>query len=91
MAVYLIHLDTPLKHAQHYVGFSDNVDVRLERHRQGRGARFLRICNQREIHYQLVRVWPDGDRNAERRLHNCKNSRRYCPICSNHPAKTRTL
>jgi hypothetical protein len=29
MYVYLIHFETPSKHAKHYLGFSDNLAARI--------------------------------------------------------------
>ena len=87
MAVYLIHLDTPLKHARHYVGFSVHVEARLAHHKDGTGARFLQVCNERGINYDIVKVWPGADRKFERKLKNTHNVARYCPICNKHPRK----
>jgi hypothetical protein len=33
--VYLIHLDQALKHAKHYPGFSEDVQERVQQHRNG--------------------------------------------------------
>lgn len=30
---YLIHLERPLAHSQHYIGSTDNLDARIEAHR----------------------------------------------------------
>lgn len=49
MMVYLLHLDTPLSHAKHYMGSCDDLDARLERHRTGSGARMLAVCIERGI------------------------------------------
>jgi len=40
--VYLIHLVTPLKHARHYLGFSEDLFKRLQKHRTGQGAAFMK-------------------------------------------------
>ena len=92
--LYLIHFTQPLgggKHqAQHYLGFVEGaetaVQARLEEHRAGWGARITAACNQRGIHYEVVRTMP-GDRTEERRLKNHNNLGRYCPICSNQKNK----
>jgi len=78
--VYLLHFDTPYKHARHYLGSSDDVAERIERHRQGRGARLMEVIAQAGIGFQLARTW-DGGRTEERKLKNQKNSPRLCPIC----------
>ncbi|MEA3339463.1 MAG: endonuclease [Chloroflexota bacterium] len=43
--VYLIHFDTPLGdldnprgQAQHYLGYADDLEARLESHRSGNGS-----------------------------------------------------
>jgi hypothetical protein len=61
--VYLIHFDSPLKHAQHF-----------EKHKSGSGANILRAANEANITWPVVRVWEDGDRTFERKLKNQKKS-----------------
>lgn len=85
MAVYIIHLNQPLKHARHYVGFANDVQGRFAHHQNGTGARLLQVCNQLGISYQLARVFDKADRTFERHLHNTKNTARYCPLCSADP------
>jgi predicted GIY-YIG superfamily endonuclease len=84
MTVYLLHFDTKLSHAQHYIGWTDkpsNVTRRVKHHQAGDGARILQVCNERGIGYQVVRTWPEGDKTLERRLKNCKKPSRFCPVC----------
>ncbi|MBI5951871.1 MAG: GIY-YIG nuclease family protein [Chloroflexi bacterium] len=87
MSVYILHLDSPLKHARHYVGFASKVNRRLEHHRSGSGARFTQVCNENGITYQLARVFEQADRAFERKLKNCKHTARYCPICAGEKAR----
>ncbi|RJQ25560.1 MAG: endonuclease [Peptococcaceae bacterium] len=72
--VYLLHFAKNYRHAKHYIGFvdggEDELQSRLQQHRAGTG-----------IDFELVRVWPNGDRNFERRLKNMKKASQYCPIC----------
>jgi hypothetical protein len=81
--IYLIHFDNPFHHARHYIGFCEdgNIDSRLARHKAGNGSRLIRALNKAGIDYSIVRIWPDGDRNMERKLKNQKNSKRFCPVC----------
>jgi len=79
--IYLLHLDTPLRHAKHYVGLADDLAARLERHASGQGARMLAVCVERGITWQLVRTW-EGGRKFERQLKNRKDAPRLCPICN---------
>lgn len=83
--VYLIHLEQPYKHAQHYIGFVDGDDKVLERlakHQAGVGSKFLRAVNAAGIGYFIAHVWPGYTRIQERELKKQKNARRYCPICN---------
>lgn len=81
MAVYLLHFDEPYKHARHYLGYADEVDLRLNAHRQNKGARLLQVVNGAGISWRLARTWPDGDRDLEKKLKRCKHGPRFCPIC----------
>lgn len=78
---YLLHLDRPLAHAQHYTGWAQDLPARLARHAAGRGARLLQVARERGIGWTLARTWPDTDRAQEKRLKNSGSARRYCPIC----------
>ena len=82
--VYLIHFDTPYKHARHYLGFTHDLDARLEQHRQGNGARLIEVIAEHGITWRLARTW-EGERELERRLKNWHNSPRLCPICNPKP------
>jgi hypothetical protein len=80
---YLIHLDKPIAHAQHYVGWKLRPDnARLTAHRNGNGGRLLAVANKRGISYQEVRTWPGTDKRWERRLKNYANARLLCPVCN---------
>lgn len=78
--IYLLHFDSPLAHAQHYVGFAENLDARIERHRQGNGARLPAVFAEKGIGFKVARTW-SGDRTEERRIKNMKMTPRLCPIC----------
>ncbi len=81
--VYLLHLNTPLGHAKHYLGFATNLKARLTHHEKGTGARLLQVAMERGITWSLVRTWTgdEGTRTYERRLKRRKNSPKLCPIC----------
>lgn len=79
--VYLIHFDTPIAHARHYLGFTDNLKKRLFQHEHGKGARLLEVAKQRGIVWHCVRTWADATRTDERKFKNRKKIKRYCPMC----------
>ena len=78
--VYLLHFDTPLAHAQHYVGYAEDMEARIERHRKGNGARLVAVFAEKGIGFTVARTW-SGDRTEERRIKNMKMAPRLCPIC----------
>ena len=86
--VYILHLDTPLAHARHYVGFSTNkrtLRERLIHHAKGTAnCRFTQVLHDLGITFTLARVFRGKkyDRNFERKLKNTHDTARYCPICS---------
>jgi len=83
--VYLLHFERPLHHAQHYIGYAEDLEARLARHRSGNGARLVEVFTVAGIDFTVARTW-EGDRDLERRLKRRKNARRLCPICrgNNH-------
>ncbi len=88
MTVYLIHFDRPIGNpdtphgmARHYMGYTENLERRLAGHRAGNGSRLMAAVAERGIGWTVARVWPDGDRDLERRLKRRKKHRRLCPIC----------
>jgi predicted GIY-YIG superfamily endonuclease len=80
--VYLVHFESPLCHARHYLGATDDVNARLEGHREGKGANILRVCNENDIKYKIVRVWENKPIGYERKLKNRKNAPLLCPVCN---------
>jgi predicted GIY-YIG superfamily endonuclease len=81
MTIYLLHFATPFKHAKHYMGFTEDLDARLERHRAGDGARLLRVIKDAGIAFDVARTW-QGDRTLERKLKKYKRATALCPVCS---------
>lgn len=71
MTVYLIHFHSKLHHAQHYLGWTNDLERRVQEHRDGAGSRLM----------EVARVWPEGDRDLERRLKRWHKARTLCPIC----------
>ena len=80
--VYILHIEPPYQHAGHYVGFSHNILACLALHQAGQSqVALIRAAVQAGHTLTLAHVWPNADRTFERRLKNCKNTPRYCPIC----------
>jgi hypothetical protein len=83
--VYLIHFHAPLLNSRHYVGWvssPDGYEARMAEHKRGAGAKILAELVRRGIGWDVVRVWPEGDRKLERRIKNHKNiPLYYCPLC----------
>src|SRR5438067_9641399 len=61
--VYLIHLHTPYKHAKHYLGFSENVQGRVQHHRRT----LYGGDHKRRYFLACVAYW-DGGRELEAAL-----------------------
>ncbi len=85
--VYLIHFDEPLGdrsnprgQARHYLGYTEDLDARMEAHRRGNGSAIMRAVSEAGISWRLVRTWPGG-RDVEKKLKSQHNSPRFCPIC----------
>jgi predicted GIY-YIG superfamily endonuclease len=87
--IYLIHLDTPYKHARHDLGWTTNLDARLHAHREGQGARLMEVITAAGITWRLARTWPGG-RDRERAIKNRHEAPRLCPECSVPPRPVRT-
>jgi predicted GIY-YIG superfamily endonuclease len=79
--IYLLHFSQPYGHAKHYVGYTTNLQQRLEAHKSGTGARLLEVITQAGISFQLARTWK-GTRKSERAIKNRKEAPRLCPVCN---------
>jgi len=79
--LYLLHYDTRLHHAQHYLGFAES-EKRIEQHANGTSRAHLPAAFfQNGVNFVVARTWDEGARTDERRLKNHKNARLLCPIC----------
>lgn len=92
--VYLIHFARPYPrgnhgYVRHYIGFTQSaktLPARIQHHRDGSGSRLLAAVADAGIDFAVVRTWPDGDRNLERKLKNRKEAPRLCPVCQSRKA-----
>ena len=80
--VYLIHFESKLHHAQHYIGWATDVEQRFKQHAAGTGARLLAAVKENGINFNIVRIWEKETRKFERLLKNRKNAKHFCPVCS---------
>lgn len=79
--IYLICFKTPLHHARHYMGFTQDLERRFDRHLRGDGSALLRAVVEAGIEFSIVRTW-QGDRNLERALKRQKQGPKLCPVCN---------
>jgi predicted GIY-YIG superfamily endonuclease len=82
--VYMLHFDRPYRHAKHYVGWTDDLLHRLDRHAHGNGARLVAVIWQAGIGFTCVRIG-EGTRHTERAIKNAGGAVRYCPACTPRP------
>jgi predicted GIY-YIG superfamily endonuclease len=78
--IYLLHFKVRYKHADHYTGWTTNLDARLAEHRAGNGARLLAVIKEQGIEWTLARTW-QGTRSRERQIKNMGGAARHCPTC----------
>ena len=90
MYVYLLHFNSPIAHAQHYVGSTMSLESRLAAHAAGRGSRLTAEFAQLRIPFILGGVWQctrESSRITERRLKERKNAPFFCRICAGNKAR----
>ena len=90
-SVYLIHFESRLHGAQHYLGFSTNIPQRVKAHKAGRGAPLLAAVSKLGIGWRVVRIWRRKDGYFEQALKRRFALRDLCPACSGPHAHKRTL
>jgi predicted GIY-YIG superfamily endonuclease len=83
--IYLLHFSEAYKHARHYLGFTDDLDARLQAHASGQGARLMSVIKDAGIRWTLARTWP-GNRKLERQLKRRKETPALCPVCAGDAA-----
>jgi predicted GIY-YIG superfamily endonuclease len=88
--VYLLHLHGKIAgHAGHYIGFSTNLEQRIQDHENGRGARLMEVAKERGIGFRIARLWRGQTRSFERCLKNRKNAPQLCPVCAELEARAK--
>ena len=79
--VYLVHMQLPLRHAQHYIGYADDIARRIQDHLDQIGTPILKAASRAGIVWEVARIWPHQDRAFERSLKQAKQTRQFCPVC----------
>lgn len=83
MAVYLLHFERKISHSQHYIGFAEDVEKRIAKHRADSDARIVQVFTERGIGFTVARVWENKTREFERYLKDkYKRASYLCPICN---------
>lgn len=77
--IYLLHFDQKIGRSQHCLGWTQNLDQRLEDHRAGRGGKTTARFRAAGIGFELAAQW-SGSPDDEKRLKN-KSQRSLCSIC----------
>ncbi len=90
MHIYILHFDTKLHHAEHYIGATRYLKRRLTAHAQGHAARLTHALVKEGIEWKLASVFQCAYHGfaLERKLKDQKNAHRYCSICNRIPART---
>lgn len=78
--IYLLHFERPLKHAQHYLGWTADLESRLRDHAKGSGSALMAAVKRAGIEWHLVKTW-QGDTYDEKKLKQFGTSKRHCPVC----------
>jgi predicted GIY-YIG superfamily endonuclease len=82
--VYLLHFETPYRHARHYLGSTSDLEARVTAHLQGAGNPLVRAAVNAGINVTLARTWDFQKltgRQWERQFKRQKNAARLCPLC----------
>lgn len=80
---YLLHFDKKYHHAQHYLGWTNDLPKRLREHKNGKRERCVltHVIKNAGIKFVVVRTW-DGPLAVEKKLKRRKNNRKLCPLCN---------
>ena len=90
--VYLLHFHQRLRHAQHYLGATEDLIRRLAEHEHGHGSKYMAAVVAAGISWELVdtveprpgqTIWElEREMKGDPRGPGSKGSRaRYCSIC----------
>jgi len=90
--VYILHFDRPYWYGkngagcQHYVGYTKDLESRLDKHRAGNGSKLCRYATNKGIQFSLVRVEHYASQSEARRREVQIKKRggggKLCPLCA---------
>ena len=85
--LYLFHFNAPLGNlsnrraqAQHYVGFTDDLDTRIAKQLAGKGAKIVAAALERGLVFELY-SWP-ATLEVEKLVKARKQTSVFCPACA---------
>ena len=79
--LYIAHLSPKVSHAEHYIGWTEGpVEKRWNTHLAKQGSPLIRAAVERGSTITFHALGR-GTRYDERRMHNRKNGRAFCPTC----------
>lgn len=80
--LYLLHLEPPLEHARHYLGWTQEGGEaeRVAQHLRGSGSPLVRAARRHGREVTLEKAWP-GTREDERRHKDGHQLGNLCPRC----------
>lgn len=82
--VYLLHFDSPVGHAEHYMGYADDICLRVASHARGTsGARLPSTAFKRGIGFVIARVW-EGATEADEARMKARRLRKASPAMRNN-------
>lgn len=84
--VYVLHFDTPYKHAKHYTGIAIDVEARVKEHKNGTGARLTQVLKENNIGftYSIIKefnTFSEAHQYEKYLKIKIKKPKRFCPIC----------
>jgi len=81
--IYILHFSKKVaEHAQHYVGFTNDTERRLQEHLNchENGSPLVKAAIESGFNVEVANIF-EGDRKVEREIKRQKNTSRFCSIC----------
>ena len=79
--VYIIHFESSIAHACHYIGSTKNLKKRMAEHEKGTTTPLMREVKGRGIKWRVSIVDRQGMKQRERQIKSRGSAKRTCPIC----------